>query len=167
MHRQRKRKHQFLSNCYRHHKSMGRSWVIHIDVDEYVLFNNKRFDEPKWDENGKRIVPSPERGMLPTFGKRKRILDVVAAYPNVFGTCVGMVRLLFGNKRKESSSIPKKMVVLRRGNKGKSKLRSGFVRYVTVLVPSPKRIGRIGRTGDDIQWLGESDVGRIKSVIGT
>lgn len=36
----------FLSQCYRHHKLLNHSWVLHVDTDEYVAFNVPSSDDP-------------------------------------------------------------------------------------------------------------------------
>ena len=109
IHRERQR--QFLSNCYRHHKSMNHTWVMHVDTDEYVLFNTippdaEKNDEPTADEFGHHLSPKVGRKTLPKLGiiedNNKTIIDLLDKRRNV-SPCIGMIRLLFGDK---ISTIP-------------------------------------------------------------
>jgi hypothetical protein len=108
IHRERQR--QFLSGCYRHHKLMNHTWVLHIDTDEYILFNTipdeDKNDEPTVDEYDNYLTPKSGRSTLPKLGtagdNNKTIIDLLDKRRNI-SPCMGMIRLLFGDK---ISTIP-------------------------------------------------------------
>lgn len=82
----------FLAECYKYHKALNRSWVIHIDTDEYALFNAINGDEPRYDGNNRTITPNRERRDLPIIGQSTilRVLERKNRRP-----CHAIPRLLF------------------------------------------------------------------------
>ena len=103
---------------------------MHIDTDEYVLFNGipsaptapaatvsktassfnntttSMNDEPTMDENRKPLQPKLSRKVLPKVGDNTTIIDVLMNDGRQqIGVCVGMIRLLFGDKIDSNSSL--------------------------------------------------------------
>jgi len=110
LHRERQK--TFISRCYNHYKLMNHSWVLHVDTDEYVVFNTISDDEPAFDgvlgptlrdqkskvrvspsnKFGRPLTPNLKRKSLPKIGQ-KTILEVINETDQ--GPCIGMYRLLF------------------------------------------------------------------------
>mmetsp|Transcript_24966 Transcript_24966/g.53836 ORF Transcript_24966/g.53836 Transcript_24966/m.53836 type:complete len:683 (+) Transcript_24966:125-2173(+) len=98
----RERQQYFLSECYRHHKLLNHSWVIHTDTDEFVLFNTITGDDPTHDQDNGILIPNPERRDLPIIGQ-KTILEVLKEKQR--GPCHAMPRLLFVDTNTNSDDL--------------------------------------------------------------
>jgi hypothetical protein len=82
----------FLSSCAKKLKEQGRTWMIHIDTDEYVVINPKLRKRSRFNEN--ITIPSVvEPSIVP------RLLNqmVVSSWDAVNYPCVSLPRLLFGS----------------------------------------------------------------------
>lgn len=93
LHHHRERQGLFLMECYRQHKLMNHSWVIHIDTDEFVVFN--RIGE---DEDEHNVMQNRElRRALPRVGEQT-VVEVLEKAPSRF--CHSMARLLFTDEER-------------------------------------------------------------------
>jgi hypothetical protein len=82
----------FLSNCTRELRAKNRTWMVHIDTDEYIVINPKLRQRGKFGnggvvplENGPSVVPRLLNEMAKTA-------TVQVNYP-----CISLPRLMFGS----------------------------------------------------------------------
>lgn len=103
------RQKHFLSQCYKHLKLTGHDdWVVHIDTDEFVVFNTISDDDPSVNfdaVNSEHSKYQTDRKRLPKIGEAT-VLDVIAHHHSP--TCVSMPRLLFGAV--EADELEKKKI---------------------------------------------------------
>jgi len=91
-----------LSTCNLYHKSQGRTWVAHIDLDEFIVFNYVHDDDV--EVHGAPENHSAKRESLPQIGQGT-VLDVLKKQNSVWtkNGCMAMVRILFGPKEVEET----------------------------------------------------------------
>ena len=96
LHHHRERQGLFLMECYRQHKLMNHSWVIHIDTDEFVVFNRIGKDEDETNVMQNRELLRA----LPRVGEQT-VVEVLDKAPSHF--CHSMARLLFTDKERDET----------------------------------------------------------------
>ncbi len=92
----------FLASCIKRLRDLGRTWMIHIDTDEYIVINPKLREEKVF---GARIpIPlTAEASIIP------RLLNemIVDSWTTLNYPCISLPRLLFGSIEDSSSiSVP-------------------------------------------------------------
>jgi hypothetical protein len=103
----------FYSSCLRHMRALNKTWVIHIDTDEYVVVNpllRKNMNKHKGEKVGHRAVSRLQTPSLQSpssifnfFTKdvlTDRKLKIKTNYP-----CVSLPRLLFGSAENKSRAF--------------------------------------------------------------
>ena len=104
LHRDRQK--TFLAQCNLYHQMYNRTWVVHVDVDEFITFNYVHDHEPKVDDYG---GVNPVRQRLPLLGDMS-VFEFMQhereqkESPWKDKSCIGMVRVLFGSKLDTSST---------------------------------------------------------------
>ena len=91
----RERQASFLPQCSMYHKSKNRTWVAHIDTDEYIVFNYVHDDDRKVHNTRQRYNRARDR--LPSIGQRT-VMEVLSRQNSRWTQkgCLPMIRILFG-----------------------------------------------------------------------
>lgn len=97
LHRERQK--TFLAQCNLYHQAHNRTWVAHIDVDEYISYNYIH-------DQQEPSPPLEERRNLTLFSltNTATIFDYFHRIHPPTSACVGMVRVLFGSTTSAKSN---------------------------------------------------------------
>jgi hypothetical protein len=93
---------RFISKCSQYHKSRGRKWVAHLDVNEYVVFNNNIPRQPTELKSYNHSIQqnTPIRSLMST--DNVTVLQVMSQIAKEFRPqwsdkgCIAMSSFLFG-----------------------------------------------------------------------
>jgi hypothetical protein len=93
---------RFISKCSQYHKSRGRKWVAHLDVNEYVVFNNNIPRQPTELKSYNHSIQqnTPIRSLMST--ENVTVLQVMSQIAKEFRPqwsdkgCIAMSSFLFG-----------------------------------------------------------------------
>ena len=101
----------FLGECIQSLRNQGRTWMMHIDSDEYVVTNPLLRNNRSTTSNrtSTELYPRMEP-QVPTHLKSNALLDMLEEVKNHRPTsinfpCVSMPRLLYGSKESTATTI--------------------------------------------------------------
>jgi len=105
LHRERQK--TFLARCNLHHRANNRTWVMHIDVDEYISYNYVHEllepsspSEERWNWTRSSTSSNTNTNISSTSTGRSvlhTVFDYLHRIHPPTTACLGMVRVLFGS----------------------------------------------------------------------